>query len=85
MTDEKNIGSNIDKNGDLHENYPLVMTTWHKDESPKDVAFYFVNCATFDDLSFVDYVLLTIDCAKCPEVEEALNKCALYLDDDLLE
>ena len=37
-----------------------VMTTSHSDESPDDVAFFFVYNTNFDDHDFVRYLVLHI-------------------------
>lgn len=79
--DEVIVEPDIDGYIEILPDYPLVMTTWHTDEVPEEVAFYLVNCATFDELVFADYVLLTVGDEGCIKpVESALTKCALYLD-----
>ncbi len=36
----------------------FVMTTWHRDEWPNAVAFFFVNCTDYEDNRFSDHLLL---------------------------
>ncbi len=38
----------------------LVMTSWHEDESPDDVARYFVTCTDFPQYNFKNYLVLHI-------------------------
>ena len=65
-----------DTRDDLH-----VMTTWHVDESPDDVAFFFVLNMNFDDHDFEYYLVLHIgDGRAMDEVDAAVRRYALNKD-----
>ena len=40
------------------QNANFVMTSWHTDESPEDVVFFFVNNTNFDDHDFKEFFIL---------------------------
>ncbi len=56
----------------------LVMTTWHADESPADVAFFFVLNTDFDDHDFERCLVLHVgDGQTKEEVDAAVRRYAL--------
>jgi len=55
-----------------------VMTTWHADETPDDVAFFFVLNTNFDDHDFKRYLVLHVgDGGTKDEVDAAVRRYAL--------
>jgi hypothetical protein len=55
-----------------------VMTTWHTDESPDDVAFFFVLNTNFGDHDFEHYLVLHVgDGPAREEVDAAVRRYAI--------
>lgn len=55
-----------------------VMTTWHEDESPDEVAFFFVLNTNFDDHDFERFLVLHVgDGHAKAEVDAAIRRYAL--------
>jgi len=44
----------------LRTDLPMVMTTWHDNESMEDVAFFAINCTNFDDHDFNRLLVLVV-------------------------
>lgn len=38
----------------------LVMTTWHKNDTPEEIAHFFLNCTTFDSNVFDNFLVLSV-------------------------
>jgi hypothetical protein len=58
-----------------------VMTTWHADESPDDVAFFFVLNTNFGDHDFERYLVLHVgDGQAKEEVDAAVRRYAINED-----
>ena len=47
-----------------------VMTTWHSNELPDDVAFFFVYNTNFDDITFDRYLILHLGTGPLAQVIE---------------
>jgi len=63
---------------DPDETGDAVMTTWHTDQTPDDVAFFFVLNTKFDDHDFNHYLVLHVgDGRKKGEVDAAVRRYAL--------
>jgi len=62
----------------------FVLTTWHTDESPDDVAFFFVHNTNFDDHDFKQFVVVQLgtDWTTEQALSEALREHATAPDDD---
>jgi hypothetical protein len=55
-----------------------VMTSWHADEGPDDVAFFFVLNTNFDDHDFMRYLVLHVGRGRAKEeVDAAVRRYAL--------
>ncbi len=55
-----------------------VMTTWHTDETPDDVAFFFVLNTNFDDHDFRRYLVLHVGDGRAKgEVDAAVRRHAV--------
>lgn len=55
-----------------------IMTTWHADESPDEVAFFFVLNTNFDHHDFVRYLVLHVGDGRTKnEVDAAVRRHAL--------
>jgi hypothetical protein len=55
-----------------------VMTTWHANESPDDVAFFFVLNTNFDSHDFVSFLVLHVgDSRAKEEVDAGVRRYAL--------
>ena len=39
---------------------PMLMTTWHNEESVEDVAFFAADCTNFDEHDFRKYLILIV-------------------------
>lgn len=48
-----------------------VMTTWHANESPEDVAFFFVFNTSFDDISFERFLVIHIGNGNAADLVDA--------------
>lgn len=80
VIDDMLIMEGIDESGKVTDR-PLVMTTWHTDDPPNEVTFFFVNCSDVDDLVFKSYLLLHAgEGETVVDVESALKRSALYDD-----
>ena len=56
-----------------------VMTSWHADENPDDVAFFFVLNTNFDYHDFVRYLVLHVGDGETKEaVDAAVRQYALH-------
>ena len=54
------------------------MTTWHEDENPDDVAFFFVLNTNFDDHDFDRYLVVHVGDGQTREqVDAAVRRYAL--------
>jgi hypothetical protein len=62
----------------------FVLTTWHTDESPDDVAFFFVHNTNFDDHDFKQFLVVQIgsDWTTEQALTEALREHATAPDDE---
>ena len=59
MADEHFVAKYL--NGtDAERDQNHVMTTWHANESPEDVAFFFVFNTSFDDVSFERFLVVHV-------------------------
>lgn len=59
MADELFVAKYLDSSeAEREENQ--VMTTWHADEPPEDVAFFFVFNTSFDDITFSRFLVLNL-------------------------
>ena len=38
----------------------FVMTTWHENDTPDEIANFFLNCTTFDDNVFTHFLILSV-------------------------
>ena len=38
----------------------FVMTTWHENDTPDEIAHFFLNCTTFDDNVFTNFLILSV-------------------------
>jgi|GEM_PF-2287065 len=38
----------------------FVMTTWHENDTPDQIANFFLNCTTFDDNVFTNFLILSV-------------------------
>lgn len=59
------------------ENHKFVMTTWHEDESLRDIAFFFVNNTVFD--VFVPHNFLLLSIGGGPLARQALAEAQACL------
>jgi hypothetical protein len=57
LADELLVGEYLDATDEERERNH-VMTTWHAQESPDDVAFFFAFNTSFDDVAFVRFLVL---------------------------
>ena len=42
------------------EDDTFVMTTWHENETSDQIANFFLNCTTFDDNVFTNFLILSV-------------------------
>jgi len=66
--------------GDSHDALAAahVMTTWHADESPDEVAWFFVRCTNFDDHVYRNYLVLHVgDGGTREDVDAAVRRHVL--------
>ena len=54
LMDEAIVMTEVDSGKDLD----LIMTTWHTNKSPEEVADFFIRCAKLDDCEFTHYLVL---------------------------
>ena len=60
-----------------------VITTWHAEESPDEVAFFFVRNTNFDAHDFKHFLVLHIgESSKMSEVNDAVRRYALDQETD---
>lgn len=75
--DEEWIARHIDEPEEVQE-AAQVMTTWHRGETPDDVAFFFVLSTIFDGHDFGQYLVLHVGSGPATEqLEAAVRKYAL--------
>jgi hypothetical protein len=62
----------------------FVMTSWHTDQTPDEVAFFFVGCTNFDEHRFTEYLVLQLgsDWHTQQGLCEAVRNHALAPEDD---
>jgi hypothetical protein len=79
--DEEFVAAHLEDAPDVTE-AAHVMTTWHEDESPDEVAFFFVLNTNFDRHDFDRYVVLHLGTSDVrSEVDGAARKYALGSDE----
>lgn len=70
MTDELFVTKYLNATDAERERHH-VMTTWHANESPEDVAFFFVFNTSFDDISFERFLVLHVGRGDAADVVDA--------------
>jgi len=51
--------ANIEVDPDLTES-KFVMTTWHENDTTDEIANFFLNCTTFNDNVFTNFLILSV-------------------------
>ena len=75
--DEEYVAQHVN-GSDEARNAVHVMTTWHANETPDDVAFFFVLNTNFDDHDFKHYLVLHVGDGRAKqEVDAAVRRHAV--------
>lgn len=81
--DEEWIQMNLPDLDAALERHGVVMTTWHQDEPPEEVAFFFTHCTTLEEDSAPPSVLLHIgDGPAAKLLRDALAREGLNIPTD---